>query len=125
MNPLPPSAEKLSPAVSVIIPAYNYATYLPKAIDSVLKQRFTNYEIIVVDDGSTDNTADLIAKYGDRVRYVYQKNAGLPSARNTGIKAARGDYVGFLDADDEWHPNFLQNAMETFARLSPDFVVVA
>jgi len=114
-----------SPTVSVVIPAYNYATYLPKAIDSVLKQQFTNYEIIVVDDGSTDNTAEIVAKYGDRVRYIYKKNGGLPAARNTGIQAARGELIGFLDADDEWLPTFLKEAVKTFARLSPDFAIVA
>ena len=119
------SAQGSVPKVSVVIPAYNYAAFLPKAIDSVLSQQFTDYEIIVVDDGSTDSTAQVVAQYGARVRYIHQKNAGLPAARNTGIKAARGEFVGFLDADDQWLPTFLKQAVETFARLSPDFAIVA
>lgn len=114
-----------SRGVSVVIPAYNYAKYLPKAIDSVLLQDYTDYEIIVVDDGSTDNTAEIVAAYGDKVRYIYKQNAGLPAARNTGIKAAKYDYIGFLDADDEWLPGMLSHAMETFARLPDEFALVA
>ncbi|MBA4147311.1 MAG: glycosyltransferase family 2 protein [Verrucomicrobia bacterium] len=115
----------LNLGVSVVIPAYNYACYLPKAIDSVLEQEYPYYEIIVVDDGSTDNTAELVAAYGDRVRYIYQKNAGLPTARNTGIKAAHFDFVGFLDADDEWLPSRLKDALTRFAELPEEFGIIA
>ncbi len=125
MSSFAQAGDNTAPIVSVIIPAYNYAAYLPKAINSVLQQTFTRYEILVVDDGSTDNTAEVVAKFGDRVRYIHQKNAGLPSARNTGIRQARGEFVGLLDADDEWTPEFLQEAMVTFSRLTPDFAVVA
>lgn len=111
--------------VSVVIPAFNYARYLPMAIDSVLSQQEACYEIIVVDDGSTDNTADVVAVYGGKVRYIYQKNAGLPAARNTGIKAARYPFVGFLDADDEWLPTRLKDALKWFAELPEDFAIVA
>ena len=116
---------KDKPGVSVVIPAYTYARFLPKAIDSILKQDYPNYEIIVVDDGSTDNTKEVVAVYGDKVRYIYQKNAGLPAARNTGIKAAGYNFVGFLDADDEWMPNRMSEAMAAFSRLSPEFAIVA
>jgi glycosyltransferase involved in cell wall biosynthesis len=113
------------PKVSAIIPAYNYAEYLSKAIDSVLSQTFVDYEVIVVDDGSTDNTAGIVAKYGERVRYIYQKNAGLSTARNTGIEAARGEYVAFLDADDAWLPDYLEKTVAKIGQLSPDFAIVA
>jgi glycosyltransferase involved in cell wall biosynthesis len=114
-----------APGVSVVIPAYNYARYLPAAIDSILQQDYPAYEIIVVDDGSTDNTADVVARYGEKVRYIYQKNAGLPAARNTGIKAARHDFVSFLDADDLWLPTFLSNAMTIFVKLPQEYAIVA
>jgi glycosyltransferase involved in cell wall biosynthesis len=113
------------PGVSVVIPAYNYAKYLPASIDSVLKQDYPVFEVIVVNDGSTDNTAQVLAQYGDKIRCITQKNAGLPAARNTGIKAARYDYVGFLDADDAWLPSFLSATMEAFARLPAEYAVVA
>lgn len=124
MASVTPEVNSRSCSVSVVIPAYNYAHYLSKAIDSALLQEHANYEIIIVDDGSTDNTAEVIKQYGDRVRYIYQKNAGLPAARNTGIRAARFDYIGLLDADDEWLPGFLCHAMETFDRLPPEFAIV-
>ena len=113
------------PGVSVVIPAYNYARYLPRALDSALAQEYKNVEVIVVDDGSTDNTAEVVAAYGDRVRYIYQKNAGLPAARNTGIKAAGFEYVGFLDADDEWLPSMLARAIEAFQSLPAEYGIVA
>ena len=114
-----------APLVSVIIPAYNYARFLPAAIDSALQQRFANREVIVVDDGSTDDTAKVAENYGGRVRCIHQQNAGLPAARNTGVRMARGEFVGFLDADDEWLPELLEEAMAAFARLPPEFGIVA
>lgn len=111
--------------ISVVIPAYNYARFLPKAIDSALRQEHPANEILVVDDGSTDNTAEVVARYGPPVRCIYQENAGLPAARNTGIKAARFSHIAFLDADDEWLPGMLRRAMELFAGLPEDFALVA
>ena len=111
---------------SVVIPAFNYARYLPEAIASVLAQTFTALELIVVDDGSTDGTADACAQYTDpRFRYVRQENAGLSAARNTGILQARHSYIAFLDADDRWEPGFLEAVTNKFASLGPKFVAVA
>lgn len=96
------------PTVSIIIPAYNHAVYLPDAINSVLAQTYSDVEIIVVDDGSTDDTRRVAAGFGDAVHYVYQANRGLSAARNTGIVRASGDYIGLLDADDLYEPQFLR-----------------
>lgn len=96
-----------TPTVSVVIPAYNAAWCVRRAVDSVLAQTFTDSELIVVDDGSTDDTAHVLAEYGSRVRIVSKPNGGLSSARNAGIAAARGRYVAFLDADDAWLPEKL------------------
>ncbi|MCX8089764.1 MAG: glycosyltransferase [Verrucomicrobiae bacterium] len=113
------------PAVSVIIPAYNYAHYLPHAVASVLAQKDVPFELIVVDDGSTDNTPEVARALGECIRYIRQPNAGLAAARNTGIRNARHDYLAFLDADDLWRPEFLSRVMATFANLPPQFAVVA
>lgn len=94
--------------VSVIIPNYNHARYLPDAIDSILEQSYSNYEIIVIDDGSTDNSREVAAAYGDKIRYVYKDNAGLSAARNTGICLAQGEFIGLLDADDMYEPIFME-----------------
>jgi glycosyltransferase involved in cell wall biosynthesis len=93
--------------ISVIIPNYNNARYVATAINSVLAQNHPDVEIIVVDDGSTDNSRAVITAFGERVRYLWQANQGLAGARNTGIRAARGEWIGLLDADDEWCPTYL------------------
>lgn len=99
--------------VSVIIPTYNHAHYLPQAIQSVLAQTYPHWELIVVDDGSTDSTAEVVGCFADgRIRCIHQPNQGLASARNTGIHAAQGAYFAFLDADDQWKPQFLQTCVE-------------
>lgn len=97
----------MKPTVSVIIPTYNCAKYICETIDSVLSQTYKDFEIIVVDDGSTDNTKEVLKPYMEKIRYIYQKNGGRSSARNTGIKTARGRYVAFLDSDDLWIPGKL------------------
>jgi glycosyltransferase involved in cell wall biosynthesis len=88
------------PKISVIICTYNHAQYIKKAIDSVLNQAYQDFEIIVVDDGSTDNTKNIVNHFGNSIKYIYQDNRGLASARNTGIHASKGEFVTFLDADD-------------------------
>jgi len=93
--------------VSVIIPSFNCAQFLGRAISSVLSQTYSNYEIIVVDDGSTDRTKDVVAEFGDRIHYLYQPNRGLSSARNLALSKARGEFIAYLDADDMWYPHKL------------------
>jgi glycosyltransferase involved in cell wall biosynthesis len=95
--------------VSVIIPAYNQGCFLVSAIESVLAQTYQDFEIVVVDDGSTDNTAEVAQSYSDpRVRYVYQDNRGLSAARNTGIRHSAGEFLSFLDSDDLFLPEKLE-----------------
>ena len=100
--------------ISVIIPAYNGDRYIAQAIDSVLAQTYTNYEIIVVDDGSTDNTSNIVQAYGDRVHYIYQENQGVAVSRNRGIRASQGEYIAFLDQDDIFFPNKLLEQLSCF-----------
>jgi glycosyltransferase involved in cell wall biosynthesis len=103
------------PAFSVIIPAFNRAHFLPRAIDSVLAQSLTDFELIVVDDGSTDESRKLIEAITDpRVKYVYQVNAGAAAARNNGATAAEGRCVTFLDSDDEATPTWLAEFADAF-----------
>ena len=99
---------RTAPMVSVVIPAFNQARFLPAAIESAIAQTYRDREIIVVDDGSTDDTPEVARRYGDAVRYVRQANKGLAGARNTGIDRARGEFVALLDSDDVWLPGFLE-----------------
>jgi glycosyltransferase involved in cell wall biosynthesis len=103
------------PRVSVVIPSYNSAEYVPTALDSVLAQTFDDLEVLVVDDGSTDDTRERLAGYRSdpRFRYVHQANAGVACARNLGIAQSQGHYVAFLDADDTWYPNKLEQQINT------------
>ena len=95
-------SSRTEPAVSVVIPAYNAGWCIRRAVDSVLAQTFTDFELIVVNDGSTDGTAQILSSYGDALRVVSQPNGGMSCARNAGIHLARGRYIAFLDADDRW-----------------------
>lgn len=90
----------LMPKVSVVIPTYNHARYLPYSIDSVINQSYPNLEILVIDDGSTDGTAELVKPYSSKINYVYKANGGTPSALNLGLSLATGKYVCWLSADD-------------------------
>ena len=97
------------PRVSVIIPTYNRSSLVREAVESVLRQTFTNFEIFVVDDGSTDDTASVIKEIPDeRIRYFYKENGGVSSARNLGLLKAKGKYVAFLDSDDLWPEHYLE-----------------
>ncbi|WP_024461929.1 glycosyltransferase [Marinimicrobium sp. LS-A18] len=104
------------PLVSVVIATYNMGCYLDQAIDSVLAQSWDNVEVIVVDDGSTDETATLMSRYKDdiRINYIQNENQGQPRAKNCGIRHACGDYIAFCDADDLWHPDKLSHQMPLF-----------
>ena len=106
----------MSITVSVVIPAYNAGKYLGRAIDSVLAQTHQADEVIVVDDGSTDNTAEAVQSYGEKIRFIRQENAGASVARNTGIEAAASEWIAFLDADDEWLPRKLKLQTEHLRR---------
>lgn len=113
------------PFFSVVINTYNYGCYIEEAIDSVLAQTFPQeqIEIVVVDDGSTDDTAERIKKYGDGILYLYKKNGGQSSAFNAGVAAAHGEIIAFLDSDDYWAPAKLQEVANEFRRSSTvDFV---
>ena len=95
------------PLISAIIPSYNSASFLPEAIRSARAQRYPNLEILVVDDGSTDNTSRVVAAQGPGIRYFHQANGGASMARNLGLRHARGEIIAFLDADDLWPENKL------------------
>lgn len=101
--------------VSVIIPAYNSAATISRALESVFGQTYAGYEVIVVDDGSRDDLVSAVAPYGERVRLIRQANAGASAARNTGARHARGQYLAFLDADDFWHMRKLELQVAAFA----------
>lgn len=111
------------PKVSVIVPVYNSEKYIAQAVDSVLCQTFHDFELIVVDDGSTDRTAEILKRYGERLTYIYQPNSERSAARNTGIRHAKGEYLAFLDADDFWLPQKLERQVQVFD-LAPEVGLV-
>jgi glycosyltransferase involved in cell wall biosynthesis len=112
------------PTISAVIPAYNNAAYLPDAVASVRAQSVPVREIIVVDDGSTDNTAAVVATLGADIRYLRQINAGPSAARNAGIAAAQGEFIAFLDADDQWTPDKTAQQLAVFEK-HPELVLIA
>lgn len=104
------------PLISIIIPVYNAAQHLTKCLNSIQRQTISDYEVLLVDDGSTDRSADIYMDYAannPRFRYIYKENGGVSSARNTGIKAARGKYMSFIDADDWVDDNYLSTILQT------------
>ena len=109
------------PLVSVVIPTYNQPAFLQAALDSVFAQTFKDYEIIVVNDGSTDDTGEQLGRYGDRIRLITQENQGIGRARNRGMDAATGRYIAFLDHDDLWHPEKLETQV-AYMQEHPDCV---
>jgi glycosyltransferase involved in cell wall biosynthesis len=109
--------------ISVIIPTHNSAAYLSEAICGVLGQTFQDFELIVVDDGSTDNTQEVVGLFGERIRYISQDRAGPSTARNHGILESSGDLIAFLDADDVWLPTKLAKQVD-FLKQHPEAVLV-
>ncbi len=105
----------MNPAISIVIPNYNYGRFLAEAVNSALDQTLPPYEVIVVDDGSTDNSLEILNAYGDKIKIIQQKNQGVGIARNAGAELASGDYLAFLDADDYWAPEKLAKQVAKFA----------
>jgi glycosyltransferase involved in cell wall biosynthesis len=107
-----------TPRVSALIPAYNAGRYLPHAIGSIIAQTYTDWEIVVVDDGSRDNTRSVVEAYQprlkDKLQYIRQSNQGISAARNAGIRSARSEFIALLDADDIWLPHRLQRGIQVF-----------
>ncbi len=110
------------PLVSVILPTYNRAWTIKEAIDSVLNQDYENIELIVVDDGSTDTTQDLLAQYQEKLVVISQANKGVSAARNIGIQSARGEYVALLDSDDAWEPEKI-SCQIAFFKANPEAMI--
>jgi glycosyltransferase involved in cell wall biosynthesis len=100
------------PLISVVIPTYNSASFLPQSVESVLQQTYDNFEVIIVDDGSTDDTETVLLPYKEKIRYIKKANSGPSGARNLGIAEARGEFIAFQDADDIWVPEKLQLQMD-------------
>lgn len=102
----------MSPTISCVVPVYNGSEYLSEALDSILAETCPVAEIILVDDGSTDTTPAVAARYSQSIRYIRQENRGPAAARNTGLRACGGEFISFLDADDTWHPKKIELQME-------------
>lgn len=103
------------PTFTVIVPTYNREYFLARTIDSILLQTFKDFELIIVDDGSTDHTKELIDSYKDlRIVYFYKENGGQNSAVNVGLQKARGEYIAFCDSDDTWMPEKLEKCMQKY-----------
>ena len=106
---------KERPLISIVIPVYNYARYLGEAVESVLSQTYQHLDVIVVDDGSTDQSGEVARSFADRgVRYCHQVHAGIGPARNKGVELAHGDFIAFLDADDRWPEEKLERQLRAF-----------
>lgn len=110
--------------VSIIIPTFNRRDYITIALDSVRVQTYKDYEIIIIDDGSSDDTKEVLKPYQENVRYFYQDNRGIPATRNKGIREAKGDFIAFLDSDDHWLPEKLERQIECFSK-HPHYGMVA
>ncbi|CAN5623274.1 glycosyltransferase [soil metagenome] len=111
-----------NPVVSIVIPCYNYAHFLPEAIDSALGQTYANIEVLVIDDGSQDDTQAIAASYGDRIQYFWKPNAGLSHTRNYGIQSCKGAYIVFLDADNWLKATFVEACLQRIAVRHTSFV---
>ncbi|BAQ61470.1 polysaccharide biosynthesis glycosyl transferase CpsJ [Geminocystis sp. NIES-3708] len=111
--------------ISVIIPVYNREKYVSEAIESVLKQTYQFLDIIVIDDGSTDKSAEIIKSFGSKIRYFYQENSGISSALNHGLKVAKGEFIAFLDSDDLWTENKLNLQIKVLKKNTQVSIVFA
>jgi glycosyltransferase involved in cell wall biosynthesis len=111
-----------NPLISVMMPTYNNAKYIKQAIESIYAQNYDNIEIIVVDDGSTDNTKEIVQQYKD-IKYFYTEHKGIPFARNLVLEKSKGEYIAVLDSDDYWLPNKLNTQMQYF-KDHPDCEIV-
>lgn len=111
-----------SPKFSVIIPTYNRECFIENCVESVLDQSFNNFEVIVINDGSTDRTEKLLRPYNDEIEYIYQENKGVSTARNRGLQEARGKYIAFLDSDDKWTSEKLEVVDENI-KQNPEFKI--
>lgn len=115
---------ELPPLVSTIIPTFNRSRLLPRAVASVLDQTFQDFELVIVDDGSTDETFGIVKAFDDpRIRYIFQPNHGVSSARNLGIRNSEGTFLAFLDSDDEWMPAKLEKQLEALED-NPGYMIV-
>ena len=112
----------MNPLVSIVVVTYNRAHFLKDALDSILRQTFKDYEIVLVDDGSTDNTKEIVEQY-EGIRYIYQEHGGISKARNSAVKAAKGKWIATLDSDDLWKEQKLQKQMD-YLQAHPDCRIV-
>jgi glycosyltransferase involved in cell wall biosynthesis len=117
------SSKNVKKEVAIVMPAYNAAKYLPKSVESVLNQTYLDFELIIVDDGSSDETKKVLEPYRNRISYIYQSNGGISKARNTGIQSTACDYIALMDADDIWFPEKLERQMEFFKEY-PELALV-
>jgi len=104
----------MNPLISCVVPTYNGGRYLKEALKSIFAQTYRSFEIIIADDGSTDDTPSIVASYCDQIRFVKQMTSGPAATRNLGLSAARGEFLAFLDADDLWHPEKLSRQINRF-----------
>ena len=115
------------PLISIIVPVYNVESYLKRCIESILNQTFRDFELILVNDGSTDNSEIICKEYAlkdERIKYFYQRNKGVSEARNKGIDNSSGEYIQFIDSDDYVDENFLEIVVNRFKRDNSDIVFI-
>ena len=118
------NTDSVNPLVSVIIGNYNYGRFIVKAIESVFNQTYRNFELIIVDDGSTDNSREIIESYGDKLTAIFQQNGGQGAAFNSGFAAAKGEIICFLDSDDYYYPEKIAKVVAAFEK-NPDWVQIS
>jgi glycosyltransferase involved in cell wall biosynthesis len=114
-----------APLVSIILPTFNRAKYIERSIKSILNQTYTNFEFIIIDDGSTDNTDEILSSFNeDRIKIIKGPHKGASAARNSGIQISKGDYLAFQDSDDEWMLNKLEEQLDIFQNIDREVGVV-